>query len=178
MGRGRKAARAKMVEERVAEQSGLSQEAWLKFRADMDLGAFVSKREADLKREAKLMKRAERLTAILERAEQLAARVRERAEVWTTVKAKQRIRRPPGFKLLGIAEFFSPPETYANVFEPVIRDFQDEQLKALAKNRPWKASFVQVRGYASFWSAVSAQISSSLVKVLKKAIGMATSNPS
>ncbi len=90
---------------------------------------------------------------------------------------RPKIHRPSGFKLLAIAEFSCKRKTYAKVFEPIIRDLQDEHNEALAANRLWKARYVRMRGYCAFWSAVWAQMSSSLVKFVLKAINVATSNP-
>ncbi len=84
----------------------------------------------------------------------------------------------PGFKLLGVAEFLFSPKTCTNVLEPIIRDLQDEHNEALAALRLWKARYVRMRGYCAFWCAVSAQTSSSLVKLLLKALGVAAAPPS
>ena len=63
------------------------------------------------------------------------------------------------------------------MLEPTIRDLQDEYNEALSENRRSKARYVRLRGYCGFWSAVSAQCSGSVVKILLKAVGVATSNP-
>ncbi len=82
-------------------------------------------------------------------------------------KPADRIHRPPGFKLQGTAASFFSRKTNLDVFEPVIRDLQDEHMKALAQGRLRKAQWVRVRDTWSFWAAVAAQLPTSLLKWLK-----------
>ncbi len=109
----------------------------------------------------------------LEVLNDLERMARERAE-----QTAPKNRRPAGFKLLFVAEFLFSRKTYSRVFEPTIRDLQDEHIEALAADRRWKVRYVRLRGYCAFWSAVWAQCSDSLVKKLLKVLGAANSNPS
>ncbi len=78
------------------------------------------------------------------------------------------IQRPPGFKLITIAELFSR-RIRTEVLEPTIRDLQKEHLDALAQGSVRLAHWVVFRGYVSFWSAV---IALAPVSLLKKIIGL------
>jgi hypothetical protein len=78
------------------------------------------------------------------------------------------IKEVPGWGLRKVAELFFSPKTYREVFEPTLRDLLDEYCEALAANRPWKARWVRIRGYWSFWSAVFAQLPISAVKMVYK----------
>jgi hypothetical protein len=75
-----------------------------------------------------------------------------------------RVQAPPGRKLQAFAEFFFSRKTNSEVFEPTLRDLLDEYCEALQEKRPWKARWVCVRGYWSFWSAALAQLPISVVK--------------
>ncbi len=75
---------------------------------------------------------------------------------------------PPGHRLRKFAEFFFSRKTYNEVFEPTLRDLYDEYCEALKENRLWKARWVCVRGYYSFWAAVFAQLPISAVKMVYK----------
>lgn len=83
-------------------------------------------------------------------------------------RCRTSLQRPPGARLRIVSEFFFSRRTYKEVFEPTIRDLFDEYCEALTDNRPWKARWVQIRGYWSFWSAVFAQMPISAVKVVYK----------
>ncbi|HEX6750020.1 MAG TPA: hypothetical protein VF092_22190 [Longimicrobium sp.] len=63
------------------------------------------------------------------------------------------IHRPPGFRLLAIAEFLYSAKTYHEIFEPTVADLQEEYAHAWAEERPWKARWVRLRGYWSVFSA-------------------------
>ena len=49
------------------------------------------------------------------------------------------------------AEFTATRRYYEEVLEPTLSDMQVECFEALAARRPYKARWVQVRGYAIFW---------------------------
>jgi len=74
------------------------------------------------------------------------------------------LERPPGFGLRYFAEFLCSCRTYEVVFEPPLRDMYDEYCDALREGRCWKAQWVRVRGYWSFWAAFLAQTPIFLVK--------------
>lgn len=76
--------------------------------------------------------------------------------------------RAPGFTLLKIAEFVYRRKTYEDVFLPTIVDFQEEYAEALADCRHWKARWVRLRGYASFFSAVAAHGGVKFAKLIVK----------
>lgn len=54
-------------------------------------------------------------------------------------------------------------EAYVNVLEPTLRDMYDEYREALNQGHHWKARWVVVRGYWSFWSALGAQLPRSIM---------------
>jgi hypothetical protein len=74
---------------------------------------------------------------------------------WRELKifARPRLVRPPGAKLLQLAEFLYSRKTFKDVLEPTILDLQDEHAEALSQGRQWKASWVRVRGTWSFFNA-------------------------
>lgn len=76
--------------------------------------------------------------------------------------------RSPGWRLRRLAELVFSPKTCTTVLEPPLADLQKEYFQALAENRPWKARFVLIRGYWSFWSAVAAQLPISIIKQMYK----------
>jgi hypothetical protein len=78
------------------------------------------------------------------------------------------IQLPPSFRLKDFAEFFFSRRTFETILEPTLRDLFDEYCEALAANRLWKARWVRIRGYWSFWSAVFAQLPISAVKMVYK----------
>jgi NDP-sugar pyrophosphorylase family protein len=65
-----------------------------------------------------------------------------------------RIVRPPGSRLVSLADFFCSPKTLERVIRPAIADLQHEYCQALAENRKDKAIWVCIRGYFSFWIAL------------------------
>ena len=75
-----------------------------------------------------------------------------------------RLSPPPGIRLRVLAEFTFSAKTYLEIFVPVLRDLTDEYCQALKTERPWKARWVLLRGYWSFWSAVAAQMPISIIK--------------
>lgn len=81
---------------------------------------------------------------------------------------RSKIKAPPFIRLQGLADFLFSRRTYEAIMEPTLRDLLDEYCEALAANRPWKARWVRVRGYWSFWSAVFAQLPISAVKMVYK----------
>lgn len=66
--------------------------------------------------------------------------------------------RPPGSRLRRLAERVVSPSTYTFVLEPTLSDLAEEHAHALAEDRPWKAWRVRLRGYGSFWAAVTAHL--------------------
>lgn len=77
-----------------------------------------------------------------------------------------RIQAPPSWQLRKLAMFLFSPKVYQLVLEPPLRDLYDEYCQALREGSPWKAGWVRVRGYCSFWLVVLAQLPISLTKVL------------
>lgn len=78
---------------------------------------------------------------------------------------ENRVVQPPiGFRLRALAAFVFSPKVYREVMEPPLRDLYDEYCQALAEKRPWKARWVRLRGYWSFWAAFFAQAPVSLAK--------------
>lgn len=68
--------------------------------------------------------------------------------------------------LLKIGGFVFSPEVVSMVIQPTCQDLLEEYDQARAEGRPWKARWVRGRGYWSFWSAVAAQLTTSLMKRL------------
>ena len=66
--------------------------------------------------------------------------------------------RLPGYSLRGWAERIVSPSTYTFVLEPTLSDLVEEHALALAEDRPWKARWVRLRGYGSFWMAAAAHL--------------------
>jgi hypothetical protein len=82
-------------------------------------------------------------------------------------RKKGRIQVPPGFRLQALAKFVFSHKTYSEIYEPILRDLWEEYCEVVEK-QPWKAHYVRVRGYWSFWSAVFAQLPMSLVNMIYK----------
>jgi hypothetical protein len=78
------------------------------------------------------------------------------------------IQAPPAQWIRSIADIPFSRRTYEQVLEPILRDLFDEYCEALNQKRPWKARWVRIRGYWSFWSAVFAQLPISVVKMVYK----------
>jgi hypothetical protein len=66
-----------------------------------------------------------------------------------------RISRPPGSRLSALADFFCSPKTMERVVLPILSDLQTEHFDALAEGKTAKARGICVRGYGSFWMALS-----------------------
>ncbi len=106
----------------------------------------------------------------------LGSRIQDREAMLRVVRLLKRWRgeqasgpvilRPPGVKLLSVAEFLFSATTFREVLEPTLRDLQEEHIEALASGRVGKAGWVRLRGYFSFWSAVIALAPVSLIKRL------------
>ena len=79
----------------------------------------------------------------------------------------KKLHRPPSYRLQDLAQFFTP-RSYTKIFEPILRDLQDEQLEALATGSLWKARWVVLRGRFSFWAAVAVYLNGSVVRWLVK----------
>jgi hypothetical protein len=65
-----------------------------------------------------------------------------------------RIYRPPGSTLHSLSDFFCSPKTMERVVQPILSDLESEYCMALAEGRIWKARWICVRGYISFWKGV------------------------
>lgn len=63
--------------------------------------------------------------------------------------------RPPGWLLNRFADFVYSKKTVTEVVNPILSDMQVEYCDALAENRIWKARWVRIRGYWSFWKAMA-----------------------
>lgn len=85
-----------------------------------------------------------------------------------------RLSRPPGSGLLLVAEFLYSRKAYEEVFVPTVSDLREEYAAALVAKRKWKARWVLVRGYWSFFSAAGLQTA---VRVARKAFKMWSSAP-
>jgi hypothetical protein len=76
------------------------------------------------------------------------------------------VQQSPGWTLHRLASWVFSKRTVALVVEPVLSDLQLEFHEALSAGRPYKARWVQVRGYAVFWTHLGAQIPVSAARVL------------
>lgn len=76
------------------------------------------------------------------------------------------VTRPPGSWLLALAEFFCSRKTFTGVFLPAIIDLQLEYCEALDQDRIWKARWVRLRGWCSFWNAAAMQLPLSALRIL------------
>jgi len=75
------------------------------------------------------------------------------------------IARTPGWGLHGLAKWFFSPRTFTEILEPVLSDLQRDFLGALQEERPYKARWVQIRGYGRFWTHVGAHVPISFGRV-------------
>jgi hypothetical protein len=96
--------------------------------------------------------------------------------VWTSPllfqqRSGKKLYQPPGSRLLRLAEFLCSRKTYEEVLEPAIIDLREEYHQALSAGRTWKAKWVLVRGYWSFFNAAGlmslVRIAKSIVKIWK-----------
>ncbi len=71
----------------------------------------------------------------------------------------------PGWRLDHLAKTIYSLKTYEEVFEPTLVDLKMEYPRALIEGL-WKARWVRIRGYWSFWSAVVAQLPLSIMKII------------
>jgi hypothetical protein len=69
-----------------------------------------------------------------------------------TYKSGWAAAKPPGSSLRRLAERILAPATYAFVLKPTLSDLAEEHALALVENRLWKARWVRLRGYGSFWA--------------------------
>ena len=83
--------------------------------------------------------------------------------------SQSRVQQPFGTHLLTIAEFFFSHQSFEGILEPTVLDVREEYHEALYTNRRWKARWVLVRGYWSFFKAAGL---TSLVKIGKSAAKM------
>ena len=106
----------------------------------------------------------ERLVAHVEKARgpDLRRRLREFGQTATNwlvrLASRQKIRRPVGSLLRGVAEFVCSKKSYEQIYDPLISDLRFEYCEALAANRRGKARWVRARGYGSFLAAVLAHV--------------------
>lgn len=82
-------------------------------------------------------------------------RVIQAAVAVRNVKKGYRISPPPGNSLRNLAEFFCSPKTMDLVVNPILSDLYVEYCDALQEGREAKALWVRMRGYWSFWTALS-----------------------
>ena len=85
--------------------------------------------------------------------------------VWYSLE-DSKVARSPGWRLHRLGSLFFSPKTFKNVLEPVLSDMQVEIFEALSDNRPFKARWVQIRGYWTFWQHLALQIPVSVGHVL------------
>jgi hypothetical protein len=76
------------------------------------------------------------------------------------------VSRPPGSWLLALAEFFCSRKTYTGIFLPTIIDLRVEYCEALDQGKIWKARWVLLRGWCSFWNAAAMRLPISAVRIL------------
>lgn len=74
------------------------------------------------------------------------------------------IKNAPGSKLLSFADFFWPPKTVKQVFEPLIADWRTEYFDALKQGRIWKAQWISVRYRIAFVQAIGLSTAWDMVK--------------
>ena len=72
----------------------------------------------------------------------------------------------PGWRLQRLAQWIFSRRTCEQVLEPVLSDIHEEFIRANAEGRPVKARWVQLRGYACFWSHVALQIPFDLARIV------------
>ncbi len=78
--------------------------------------------------------------------------------------------REPGLKLWSIAESMFTRRICIEIFEPTIGDLHEEYYEALSQHGEWRASYVRIRGYWAFWSAVWMQCSCSVLTTLQESL--------
>lgn len=78
------------------------------------------------------------------------------------------IQRPPGAKLDALASFVYSKRTYETVFKVMMADLHAEYFEALAGGNEAKARWVRVRGIATFWSNVLAQVPVSAIRLASR----------
>ena len=77
------------------------------------------------------------------------------------------IQRLPGMWLNDVLHFFYSPKTAKRVFEPTIRDMQDEWVEAIAKERQGLARWVRVRGVLTVLITVVVHAVANLYSIFK-----------
>jgi hypothetical protein len=87
------------------------------------------------------------------------------------IPSAKRVYSPPGVSLSRLAEFFASPKTMERVLQPILSDLLTEYFNALAEGRRFKAEWVRLRGYWSFWIAVGLHSVVSLVVKVWQRIG-------
>lgn len=59
----------------------------------------------------------------------------------------QGVAKPPGHRVMWVAEFLCREETYKNVYQAAIWDIRAEIFQAWSNGRAWKARVARARGY-------------------------------
>jgi len=77
----------------------------------------------------------------------------KRVDELSGLSKRQLVKRPPGTRLLQIADFLSSPTNVEQVFEPLVADWQKEYFDALQQGRTLKARWISVRYY---WRSILA----------------------
>ena len=75
---------------------------------------------------------------------------------------------PPGMSLNRFALFVYSKKTYWQIFQPAIQQMQEEYFDALVEKKKWKARWVRLRGYVSFFSAMAAHLPVSGLKAVQR----------
>jgi hypothetical protein len=82
----------------------------------------------------------------------LATRLRFRA-----ANIPQKIKEPPGTKLLTLVEFFYSRKTVEEVFKPIIADWRTEYFEAISQKRDVKAAWISTRYRYRFMLAMGVE---------------------
>lgn len=83
---------------------------------------------------------------------------KELAKLERQLEHQRRSSPPPGSNLRRLAQRLCSPASYVRVLEPALSDLAEEHALALAEHGPWRARYVRLRGYWSFWAAVAAHL--------------------
>lgn len=80
--------------------------------------------------------------------------------------------RPPGHRLLKLAEMFYSQKTYKGVFEPLLADWQNEYLEVLAAGRTRKCRLMRLQlAYYFASTVVEHACDSTLGRILRSIVG-------
>jgi hypothetical protein len=79
-----------------------------------------------------------------------------------------RIARPPGARVLQIAEFLVSRRVYETVFAQLVHDMREEVFEATSAGRPWQARVARMRGYLAFGAtALAVAVESPLGRLVR-----------